>query len=192
MTSELWVVAGPNGSGKTTWIGEALRHRPTFLYLGADAIAERMSPGSPEEARIAAGRSFLRQFEEALREGKSLYVESTLSGHTMTRFMQLARQEGYRIVISYLFLADVDLCIRRVHVRVRGGGHDVPVEDIRRRYGRSLRRFWTKYRFLADEWQLYYNAHDSFELTAGGTKDDLEITDEEAFTVFQDELNREI
>lgn len=185
-------MAGPNGSGKTTWVHEALRRHPSFRYLGADAIAERLSPGAPEKAQIAAGRTFLRQFETALREGDSLFVESTLSGHTMTRFLKLAREQGYWIGIVYLFVSGTQLCIERVEHRVHHGGHDVPVPDIVRRYARSLRRFWKTYRWLADEWHLRYNAGKWFELTATGESGTIDIVNEELYDVFQAELTEHV
>ena len=58
MGKQLTVMAGPNGSGKTTLAEEYLSQH-TALYLGADAIAEELSPGTPEAARVAAGRRFL-------------------------------------------------------------------------------------------------------------------------------------
>lgn len=45
----------------------------------------------------------------------------------------------------------------RVALRVRIGGHDVPEEDVRRRFERSRRHFLEDYRPLADEWVLWDN-----------------------------------
>ena len=45
MPKQLTVIAGPNGSGKTTLAQEYLSQHEA-VYLGADAIAEELSPGS--------------------------------------------------------------------------------------------------------------------------------------------------
>jgi predicted ABC-type ATPase len=40
--------------------------------------------------------------------------------------------------LYYLWLSNVDMSIQRVAERVKHGGHDIPREDIIRRYPRSL------------------------------------------------------
>lgn len=52
--------------------------------------------------------------------------------------MQLAKKEGYEIVIYYIGLQDVQMHIDRVASRVEQGGHWIAEEDIRWRYGQSL------------------------------------------------------
>ncbi len=49
-----------------------------------------------------------------------------------------ARQLGFDVVLIYVGTTGAEINVARVHNRVLLGGHDVPEEDIRRRYERSL------------------------------------------------------
>ena len=48
------------------------------------------------------------------------------------------RAAGYCIDVYFVCLSSAEVNIQRVRLRVMKGGHDVPVEDIVRRYERSL------------------------------------------------------
>ena len=54
-------------------------------------------------------------------------------------------------MIYYFSLANAQLAIRRVKLRVALGGHDVPTDVVKRRFGRSLQNFFQLYIPLADE-----------------------------------------
>lgn len=84
------VVAGPNGSGKTTFAEEELdlRARP---YLSADAIAAGLAPDDPTRERVAAGREFLRRIDPQLQGAESFVVESTLAGPGFLRVLEQAK-----------------------------------------------------------------------------------------------------
>jgi predicted ABC-type ATPase len=71
--------------------------------------------------------------------------------------LRKARAAGYEVRLCYLWLPDVRWSLRRVRQRVRKGGHDVPEEDVRRRFFPSLRNFFPWYLPLADE-TLLFNA----------------------------------
>ncbi|HMB92204.1 MAG TPA: AAA family ATPase [Rhodothermales bacterium] len=75
---EILIVAGPNGAGKTTFSQEfvAEQQRP---FLSADAIAARLNPADPTQARLQAGRTFFAALD-AHRQDTSFVVESTLAG----------------------------------------------------------------------------------------------------------------
>jgi predicted ABC-type ATPase len=47
------------------------------------------------------------------------------------------------------------MAVARVENRVREGGHDVPENDIRRRYEAGLRNLFHLYRTIVDAWWLY-------------------------------------
>jgi predicted ABC-type ATPase len=83
----------------------------------------------------------LRLAEECLSKRESFLVETTLSGNTYIRMMKRAILLGYRVRLLYVGTANVEINIQRVKNRVRMGGHDVPEEDQRRRYPRSLENF---------------------------------------------------
>jgi predicted ABC-type ATPase len=138
---ELIIVGGANGSGKTTL---ALKYAAwqRCLYLGADAIAEEISPGHPERAAISAGKEFVHRMAAALRDFKTIIVESTLAGRSLRRQILDAREAGFAVSIAYVFLDSADACVQRVSERVQKGGHLVPEPDIRRRFVRSLANFW--------------------------------------------------
>jgi len=59
--------------------------------------------------------------------------------------------------LHYLWLSNVAQAIARVRRRVRLGGHDVPVSDIRRRFYRSLLHLTGNYLPLATRWVIWDN-----------------------------------
>jgi predicted ABC-type ATPase len=62
MIGHVYVIAGPNGSGKTTFAREFLPNYADCQYfINADLIAAGLSPFSPETAAIRAGRLMLRR-----------------------------------------------------------------------------------------------------------------------------------
>ena len=127
----LHVVAGPNGCGKSTLT------RTTWFrgieVIDPDAIAGDTMAGCP----AWAAREVLRRRQAAVAEGETLAVETTLAGAGVLRFMEVARQAGYRIVLHYVSLNSPDQALMRIRNRVALGGHDVPEADVRRRFARS-------------------------------------------------------
>ena len=62
------------------------------------------------------------------------------------------------MAIYYFSLSNALLAVRRVKLRVAMGGHNVPVDTVRRRYARSMSNFLTLYLPLADDWTVYDNS----------------------------------
>ena len=180
---EAFVVAGPNGAGKTTLALEIAADLG-IPYVGADDIAARLDPVDPTRARVSAGRQFFAELDRLTGEGASFVCESTLSGRGFVGVMRQMTGAGYRVVLNYVFVSSAEVSLARVAERVRRGGHDVPAADVRRRFTRSARNFWSLYRPLADEWSLDYNGADGFRRVAAGTAHDLAVYDDELITLF--------
>jgi predicted ABC-type ATPase len=180
---ELIIVGGANGSGKTTLALDlaALRGCP---YLGADAIAEEISPGHPELVAIAAGKEFVRRVDLAIQTGATFLIESTLAGRSLRHFIQDARNADFAISIAYLFLDSADACVKRVLERVQKGGHSVPEQDVRRRFLRSLGNFWQFYRPLADNWTLLYNSGKEVVDVASGSPVEAKVREDGLYSLF--------
>ncbi len=180
---QLLIVGGPNGSGKTTL---ALEYADELAlpYVGADAIAAKLNPSNPAAAQIKAARQFICTLEEHIVQTRSFVCESTLSGLTMQNFVASARDAGYVINVAFLFVDSADVCVARVAERVRAGGHTVPETDIRRRFGRSIRNFWTIYRELADNWVLLYNGFTTLQDIAVGSGNQTVVRDTEQIAAF--------
>jgi predicted ABC-type ATPase len=181
---ELIIVGGANGSGKTTVALDYAALRGC-AYLGADAIAEELSPGHPERAAMAAGKEFLYRVTHAILENKTVIIESTLAGRSLRRLILEARAVGFAVSIVYVFLDSADACVQRVSERVKKGGHSVPEPDIRRRFHRSLANFWHFYRPLADNWTLLYNSTEEIVDVATGSPSASMARQEGLFSTFQ-------
>jgi predicted ABC-type ATPase len=132
-----YVVAGPNGSGKTTFAlnDPALKSVP---FINADIEAQRLSPGSPAKAALAAGRLTLANIAREISARRAFALETTLSGLSTLEAMRRALAVGYLIDLTYVCLSSPRLNVARVAMRVSAGGHHVPEQDVLRRYARSL------------------------------------------------------
>jgi predicted ABC-type ATPase len=152
----IYVIAGCNGAGKTTFAKEFLPKEVKCLrFLNADEIARGLSPLKPSAGAVRAARLLLTQVDECLRRRETFALESTLSGKTYIRLFQRARKLGYEIELHYLWLSSPAQAVARVRLRVKQGGHHVPAADIRRRFRRSLEHLTDDYLSLADRWAVW-------------------------------------
>jgi predicted ABC-type ATPase len=153
------VIAGPNGAGKTTFAREFLPKEARLVhFVNADLIAGGLSPLRPESAAGAAGRLFLKELDRLARARVDFAFETTLSGRVYMSRLRRWKAAGYRIEIIFLRLPSLGLALRRIAVRVKQGGHDVPHADVLRRFARGWNNFQTIYRPLADAWAIYDNS----------------------------------
>ena len=182
-TKELIVVAGPNGAGKSTFVASFLSDN-AWPYLCADVIATEFQHLDRMSQQIAAGREFLLRMEKQLAGEEKFIIETTLSGRTLRGYLRRAQAAGFSITITFIFLDSPGTSVARVRARVRGGGHDVPEEDIRRRFTRSCANFWHLYRGIADQWVVVYNAGNGFVEVAFGIPGEFAVSDEDLFGRF--------
>jgi predicted ABC-type ATPase len=183
-TPTIYLIAGCNGAGKTTFAKEFLPKEVKCLrFLNADEIARGLSPLDPSAGAVKAARVLLREVHEAIRHAETFGLESTISGVTYIRLLRNAQRRGYTVKLFYLWLPSVEVAVRRVRERVRKGGHDVPAADLRRRFERSLTNLARHYLPLADEWSILDNSGSTPRLVAEGTSTGARVMDERGFAV---------
>jgi len=179
MKKKLYLIAGANGSGKTTLAHELLREEQGLVFLNADETAAKIG----DSVGLAAGRVILTEINNMLTSGKSFVLESTISGNYHKRVLTEAKNSGYEVIMFYVFLNSVDLNIERIKNRVALGGHNVPDEDIIRRFDKSIKNFWDIAK-IVDFWELYYNSGNDYELIAKGNSDNV-IHNNDLYNLFK-------
>jgi predicted ABC-type ATPase len=180
MAKNLYIIAGANGSGKTTLAHELLREEKDLVFLNADEIAREIN----DDLGLRAGKIVLERADELLKAKKSVALESTISGKYHERLIEKFKKSGYEIVLIYVFLNLPELNIARIKNRVALGGHNVPDQDVIRRFHKSVKNFWAA-TGLADRWKLYYNGDDNYEQIAAGRDDVLEILNDDLYNRFK-------
>lgn len=160
-----WIIAGPNGVGKTTF---ALEYLPNMVdcrqFVNADLIAAGMAPLAPETERVAAGRIFLKEIERHVKVRTDFGFETTLAGRGYLRLVQRLREVGWRVRLIYLVLPDPEMAKQRVAERVAHGGHDILQEDIERRFYRGLTNLFGHYLDAVDQVECLSNEGEQPEL----------------------------
>jgi predicted ABC-type ATPase len=130
----IYVIAGPNGGGKSSIIGEMLL-RSGADYFNPDLIA---NPSLPREQANSLAWTRVRDYlKEAIETRATFAFETTLGGNTIPGLLEHAIAEGIEVRIWFTCLSSVELHIERVRARVDEGGHDIPEQKIRERYEAS-------------------------------------------------------
>ena len=179
---QVYIIAGPNGSGKTTF---ALKFLPKYAdcpaFINADTIARGLSGFSPDAVALRAGRILLEQIESYASRSVGFAFETTLSGiHYLSRLKSLKKQ-GYAIHLFFLWIPDVRLSLARIASRVKRGGHDIPEKVVRRRFHKGIGNLFRHYRPTLDSWMLFDNSGDTPQDIAEEKQGELRIFDRDLY-----------
>lgn len=187
-----YVVAGPNGAGKTTF---ALKYLPSIAschdFVNADEIAKGLSPLDYNAGLLKASKIFLGTLKQKIALRSDFAFETTLSGRAYLPQIAEWRKSGWRVILFYLYIPSAEFSAMRVQQRVLQGGHDIPPDDIGRRYPRSVRNLFD-YAEICDHTLCLDNTGDQivsvFEKRFG---ESIRILDSERFSILQGVLKNE-
>ena len=163
---QLWLLAGGNGAGKSTFYRTRLA--PLGLPLvNADVIARELCPDDPEAFSYTAAQVAGEIRHNLLQEGRSFCFETVFSHPSKIDFIARAKSLGYQIVLVFIHLEPVSLNKARISQRVSEGGHNVPDTKVEARIPRLLANIKTAIA-LCDQVRLLDNssAEDPFRLLA--------------------------
>lgn len=159
-TKQLWVLAGANGAGKSTFYRTSLLARRGVQFVNADLLAKIINSERPEQVSYEAAHLVARIRDEFLEKGISFCFETVFSHASKIDFIAKAKALGYRVILVYIHLQSLALNEARVWQRVSQGGHGVPSDKIRSRLPRTM-KYVAAAIPLADEARLLDNSfHD--------------------------------
>ena len=137
----LYVLAGPNGTGKTTFYYAAIQQgfiSPDLAFLNVDIICRNELGGYSAENFARADEIARQRIQTHISQAEDFMIESNLAVQSDYDWLQKMQLTGYKVNLFYLGTSDVEINIQRVHNRVKEGGHDIAVPIIRQRFGNSL------------------------------------------------------
>ncbi|MBO5466124.1 MAG: zeta toxin family protein [Prevotella sp.] len=183
MKRDLYIISGCNGAGKTTASYTVL---PEILqckeFVNADEIAKGLSPFNPESVAIEAGRLMLQRIESLLERKETFSIETTLATKSYINLVRKAQKNGYSVHLIFFWLETPELAIQRVAERVSKGGHNIPVDIIRRRYVAGICNLFNIFMDEVDSWMIYDNSQSPRDFIAkGGRMVKFEIFSELVF-----------
>ena len=128
------IIAGVNGTGKSSLRG-VLEGQNVLLghIIDANAIAKEN-----DFDNIKAGKKAIEEINYCLENNLSFTQETTLAGYRTVRTIKQARKQGYYITMYSVGLSSMEESIDRITNRVRKGGHNIPIDDVKRRYEKRI------------------------------------------------------
>src|SRR4051794_1821444 len=134
----LHLLAGPNGSGKSTLWAYVLAPVLHLEFVNADAIAAQRWPDDAQRHAYEAAELAAARRDQLIAAGTSFATETVFSHGSKVELVRVAVDAGYLVTLRVIAIPE-DLAVARVENRVENGGHAVPADKVRARYG----RLWT-------------------------------------------------
>ncbi len=124
------IIGGVNGVGKSSFTGVLKGSRTDLgIIIDVDQITANLGAGALE-----GGKAALKKINECIDKGVSFTQETTLSGRKTEATARRCRELGYNVRLFYIGLDTAAESLARIQNRVRRGGHDIPGDDVERRF----------------------------------------------------------
>ena len=150
---QLWVLAGGNGAGKSTFYHQYLA-KYGIKFVNADLIARTMDTDHPERLSYQAATLAAEMRENMIAQGESFCFETVFSHESKIDFIAAAKAHGYIVILIYIHLIYPSLNEARVYQRTLEGGHDVPAEKIHSRIPKTMKNIKTALPLVDEAWVL--------------------------------------
>ena len=137
----LIVIAGPNGSGKTSVTSKILHHEwlEDSEYINPDNVARDVFGDWNNQASVLKAANYCNEWRErCLAERKRHIFETVMSAADKVDYILRAKQAGFFIRLFFVSTESPTINAKRVANRVLNGGHDVPIPKIISRYDKSI------------------------------------------------------
>ena len=159
MKKVLYIFAGVNGAGKSTlYNSENLDNEIKYsTRINTDEIVRKIGDWKNNSDQIKAAKIAINLRNDCLKYGKSFNEETTLTGKTILKTIDKAKELGYEIQLFYVGVNNPEIAKERIRNRVEKGGHNIADEIVEKRYYESLKnlkQMITKF----DEVYLYDNS----------------------------------
>lgn len=134
----LYILAGPNGIGKTSSFYDFVPQN--FTFINADDIAKQLreKSGDMNIQEIANGEA-TSQMNQLIAKKASFGFETNLADNETWKFIETIQLIGYQIIIDFFCVDSIQICINRVNNRVKEGGHFVRPDIVKMRYESGLK-----------------------------------------------------
>lgn len=153
----LYVIAGPNGIGKTT---SSYNLVPSNIpIINSDEIAKELGHIHVPSVNMQeySNREATRLVDEQMINNNSFAIETNLSDQNTWKFLLAAQKTGYILHVMYLSTENLGLLNGRIHQRARLGGHFIRPDIVKERYINGLSLL--KHYFIhPDKLQLFDNS----------------------------------
>lgn len=140
MSKDLYIFAGVNGAGKSTLYNSHIDDEgiKNSVRINTDEIVRTFGDWRNNVDQIKAGKIAIKLKNECFNQEKSFNEETTLTGKTILKTIEKAKELGYKIHLFYVGVNNPEIAKERVKNRVLRGGHNIEPEIIEKRYYESL------------------------------------------------------
>ena len=124
------IIGGVNGVGKSSFTGLLKEQRSDLgIIIDVDRITAELGGNA-----LAGGKAALKKIQDCIDKGVSFTQETTLSGRKTEATARQVRELGYCVRLFYIGLDSAEESLSRIENRVKRGGHDIPHDDVIRRF----------------------------------------------------------
>lgn len=134
----LYVIAGPNGIGKTTSSYDLVPQNTPLINSDEIAKEARTSGIVLVNTQEYSNQEALRLVNEQLEGRNSFAIETNLSDRETWKFLLGVQQIGYEIHLFYISTDNIELLNTRITERTRLGDHYVRPDIVEQRYTAGL------------------------------------------------------
>ncbi|ALQ37987.1 zeta toxin family protein [Fusobacterium hwasookii] len=164
MKKVFYLFAGVNGAGKSTLYNLAIINKniKNSIRINTDEIVKEIGDWKNNSDQIKAAKIAINLRNDCFINGKSFNEETTLTGKTILKTIDRAKELGYELQLFYIGVSSPEIAKARIKNRVEKGGHNIENNIVEKRYYESLKNLKDVISKF-DKVQLYDNSNKYIE-----------------------------